>query len=204
MEIDDSDSDQSMWPSRYETPFVETDSFRGAWAAKRTDERLYRMIRGFHEAGDLLVAEGADDSHRAQNLLYPVIFNYRQSLELQLKYLLMVYGPLVGEKPDFQSHGLSGLWAKCKRVILRLEGRLEPSDPEAFQAVDSQIAEFDAADPGSYSFRFAHNPNGRAMNLAISEIDLPNLRKVMDSLHNFLECIDWHLHYGCGVPRCEH
>jgi len=202
MELDE--SDDSMWPSRYETPFVETHPFQGAWAATRTDERLYRMIRGFREAGDLLAAEGASDPNRARNLLYPVIFNYRQSLELQLKHLLMAYGPLVGETPDFKSHGLSELWAKCKRVILHLEGGREPSDPSAFQAVDSYLAEFDAVDPGSYSFRFAHNTNGGAIKLTISAIDLANLRKVMASLQNFLECVDWHLHYGCGVPRCEH
>lgn len=204
METDGSTPDQLMWPSRFETPFVETRPFQGAGVAKRTDERLYRMIRGFHEAGDLLAMGGARHAHRAQNLLYPVIFNYRQSLELRFKYLLMAYGPLVGEKPDFQNHGLSALWARCKQVIARLEGRLEPSDPDAFLAVDAQIAEFDATDPGSYSFRFAHNIRGHVINLPISEINLPNLRGVMAGLHNFLECIDLHLHYGCGVPRCEH
>lgn len=204
MEADDSTTQQLMWPSRFETPFVETGPFRGAWAAKRTDERLYRMIRGFHEAGDLLATEGAGDPRRAQNLLYPAIFNYRQSLELHLKYLLMAYGPLVGEKPDFQNHGLTGLWEKCKRVVACLEGRPEPSDPDAFRAVDAQIAEFDATDPGSYSFRFAYDTKGDAIDLTISEIDLSNLLKVMASLHNFLECVDLHLHCGCGVPRCAH
>lgn len=204
MEADDNITEKSSWPSRFEMPFVETPPLRGAWAAKRTDERLYRMIRGFHEAGDLLAMEGADDPRRALNLLYPLIFNYRHSLELHLKYLLMAYGPLVGETPDFRNHGLSGLWEKCKRIVSHLEGRPEPSDPDAFQAVDAQIAEFDAADPGSYAFRFAHNNKGDSIDLTISEIDLPNLRKVMTSLHNFLECIDLHLHYGCGAPRCAY
>jgi hypothetical protein len=120
MELDESVERNSMWPSRYATPFVETNPFQGAWAAKRTNERLYRMIRGFREAGDLLAMEGAGDPNRAQNLLYPVIFNYRQALELQLKYLLMAYGPLVGEKPDFKTHRLNELWTKCKSVILQL------------------------------------------------------------------------------------
>lgn len=204
METDESADDSPLWPSRHATPFVETNSFQGARAAKNTDERLYRMIQGFREAGDLLVMEGTGDPYRAQNLLYPVVFNYRQALELQLKYFLMAYGPLVGERPDFGKHGLKELWTKCKSVFLRLEGRDEPSDPDAFLAVESYIAEFDAVDPGSYSFRFAHDTKGGAIRLAISAIDLSNLRKVMASLYEFLECLDWHLHYGCGVPRCEH
>src|ERR1700730_13950618 len=101
---------ETRWPSVGDRAFVEVAPFRGAWVASRTDERLYRMIKGFHEAGDLLVAESRAEPHRAQNLLYPTIFAYRQSLELRLKYFLMAYGPLAGEKPDFRAHGLQELW----------------------------------------------------------------------------------------------
>jgi hypothetical protein len=105
MEAAKDEKQNSMWPSPREALFVETHPFRGAWAASQSDERLYRMIQGFRDAGDLLAAEGAADPNRAQNLLYPAIFNYRQSIELHLKYILMAYGPLAGEKPDFKSHG---------------------------------------------------------------------------------------------------
>jgi hypothetical protein len=204
MKTDDTESQEIMWPSRHEKLFVEAPPFQGAWPANRTDERLYRMIRGFHETGDILAAACVGARRRSQNLLYPIICNYRQSLELHLKYLLMVYGPVAGENPDFQNHGLKGLWTKCKRVISHLEGSDYPGDAEALQAVDAQIADFDEVDPGSYSFRFAHDTRGGPIPLEIPEIDLQNLRKVIESLHNFLECIDLHLHYGCGVPRCSH
>jgi hypothetical protein len=52
------------WPSLSNKAFVEVHSFRGAWTAKRTDERLYRMIRGFHDAGDVIVAESEAEPHR--------------------------------------------------------------------------------------------------------------------------------------------
>jgi hypothetical protein len=192
------------WPSLSNKAFVEVHSFRGAWTAKRTDERLYRMIRGFHDAGDVIVAESEAEPHRSLNLLYPAIFNYRQSLELHLKYLLMAYGPSAGEAPDFRYHGLRNLWAKCKRVILFFVSDLKPPDKIGFEAAEALIGEFHAVDPGSDAFRFAHDTNGKAIKLAISEIDLSNLRKVVGSLHNFLECVDLQLHYGYGVARCEH
>lgn len=162
------------------------------------------MIKGFHETGDLLVAETELSPRRALDLIYPIIFAYRQSLELRLKYLLIVYAPLAGEEPEHRSHDLKKLWAKCKRVIVFLEGSSRPSDERVFEAVDGLIVEYDAIDPGSDTFRFAHNTKGHPIELAITTLDLVNLRSVVAGVHNFLECVDLHIHYGHGVPRCAH
>lgn len=186
---------ESMWPQPNEKLFVEAGAFRGAWVAKNADERLYRMINGFREAGDLLVFEARAEPHRSQNLIFPIVFSYRQSLELQLKYLLMAYGPTAGEAPDFTKHSLVELWSKCRRMILFFEGGLRPADKQTFKTVEEQITEFDALDSRSDSFRFAHARNGRSIKLKITEIDLTQLQKVVGSLFNFLECVDCHLRY---------
>jgi hypothetical protein len=193
---------ESRWPSAEDRAFVEVHPLYGARVAERTDERLYRMITGFREAGDLLVEQGELEPYRRRNLLYPVIFTYRQSLELHLKYLLMAYGPLAGEAPDFPNHGLKRLWLKCKRVILFFEGDHEPA--ETFEAVEGRLAEFDAVDPGSDAFRFAHNTRGEPTILPCETVDLSNLRTVMASLHNVLECIDYQLRYGRDITPCGH
>ena len=75
------------------------------------------------------------------------------------------------------------------------ESDLQPKDDEAFCAAEALIAEFDSVDPGSDAFRFAHDTKGRSVKLALSEVDLTNLRKVMANLHNFLECVACHFHY---------
>jgi hypothetical protein len=198
------DETEAHWPSVSDKTFVEAGPFRGAWAAKATDERLYRMIKGFHEAGDLLVFESNAQPRRALNLLFPLIFSYRQSLELRLKYLIMAYGPMASESPDFRKHGLRELFAKCKRIILFFSSNLSDSDNEALDAVEARIAEFDAIDPGSDAFRFAHDPKGQPIKLGVTEVDLPNLQKVVSSIHNFLECVDFQLQHGYGVTPCEH
>jgi hypothetical protein len=204
VETQEADDLELRWPSASDKAFVEVHPLRGAWAAKAADERLFRMIKGFHEAGDLLVMESKAEPHRASNLLFPLIFSYRQSLELRLKYLLMAYGLLAGETPEFRSHRLRGLWEKCKRTILFFETQLQPGDKEALEAVEARIIEFDGIDPGSDAFRFAHDPKGRPINLAVSTVDLPNLRKVVASLHNFLECVDLQFRYGYGITPCRH
>ncbi len=108
---------------------------------------------------------------------------------------MVEFGPTAGEAPEFRAHDLKALWSKCKRVVAFFESNFQPSDGEAFRAADALIAEFDAAYPGSDAFRFAHDTKGRFVKLALSEVDLANLGKVMANLHNFLECVACHLNY---------
>jgi len=202
-ETPDSDDAAPYWPRASDKTFVETAPFRGAWAASATDERLFRMIKGFHEAGDLLVFECNAEPRRALNLLFPLIFSYRQSLELRLKYLIMAYGPLTNEAPDFRKHGLRDLFAKCRRIILFFGTAIGDADREALDAVEARITEFDAIDPGSDAFRFAHDSKGQPIKLGVSEIDLSNLKTVVASLHNFLECVDLQFRHGYGITPCQ-
>lgn len=195
LDIEDLEASSFPWPSLSDKAFVETLPFRGAWVANRSDERLFRMIKGFHEAGDLLVSESEEEQRRAQNLIYPAVFSYHQSLELRLKCLLVEFGPFAGECPEFRTHDLKALWSKFKRVVAFFENDLRAKDEEAFNAAEALIAEFDSVDPGSDAFRFAHDTKGRSVKLPLTEVDLANLRQVMANLHNFLECVACHFHY---------
>ena len=155
-----------------------------------TGERQWRMINGYREAADLLVAQTELRPYLASNLIYPAIFSYRHSLELHLKYLLGAHGSLAGEAPDFTSHRFKDLWPRCRRLIKLFAQGCEPSALKDLEAVGARIVEFDSVDPNSYSFRFAQNTRGQPIRLQLNTIDLPNLRTIVASLHNFLECAD--------------
>jgi hypothetical protein len=184
-----------LWPRRGMRAFIETRPFGGAWVAQRADERMYRMIKGFHETGDLLIAESKAEPRRAQNLVYPALFAYRQAVELRLKNILIDFGPIGGEKPNFRTHDLVHLWARSRRVIERLHSHLSTQEFETLEAAEAQIAEFDAVDPGSDAFRFAHDTKGKLIKWKLSEIDLDNVRMAIGSLLEFLECVAFHLQY---------
>jgi hypothetical protein len=190
-----------LWPRRGMRAFIETRPFGGAWLARRADERMYRMIKGFRAAGDLLIAECKAEPERAQNLIYPALFAYRQAMELRLKSILIEFG----EKPKFSTHDLVDLWARCRRVIGRFESQLSAQDFETIEAAEAQIAEFDAVDPGSDAFRFVHDTRGDLIKLKLSEIDIDSLRRAMGSLLEFLNCVVCHLHYlqeaSAGSPQ---
>jgi hypothetical protein len=190
-----------LWPRRGVRTFIETRPFGGAWVAQRADERMYRMIRGFHEAGDLLIAESKAEPHSAQNLVYPALFAYRQAVELRLKNIVIDFGPTAGEKPNFRTHDLVDLWVCCRRVIERFHSQLSVQEFETLEAAEAQIVEFDAVDPGSDAFRFAHDTKGKLIKLKLSEIDLDHLRMAMGSLLEFLECVALHLRYLQDHPQ---
>jgi hypothetical protein len=200
---DGSDLDLRL-PQPDDRPFIEAHPLRGAYVARNTDERLYRLINGFRNGADLLVERAMEEPHFQSNLVYPIIFNYRQSLELHLKYLLMAYGPLTEATPDFRSHDLKKLWSKYRHVVESLDPGLSDGDTEAINAAEACIAEFGQVDPGSDAFRFAHDSKGHPIQLQINNVDLSNLREVMASIHNLLECIDLQLHHGCGITRCAY
>jgi hypothetical protein len=100
-----------------------------------------------------------------------------------------------GEKANFCTHDLVDLWARCRRVIGRFESELTEQDIETIEAAEAQIVEFGAVDPGSDTFRFAHDRKGRRIKLKLSEIDLDHTRKAMGGLLEFLECAPYHLRY---------
>ena len=66
--------------------------------------RLVLMKDGYKTAADLMVEAAASDRLSRDTLVFPIIFNYRQFLELSLKYQLATFGPEVGIKPNWKSH----------------------------------------------------------------------------------------------------
>ena len=52
-------------------------------------------------------------------LVFPIIFNYRQFLELALKYQLATYGAAVGMEPNWTTHYLDRLWGEFLDMLER-------------------------------------------------------------------------------------
>ncbi len=194
----------SQWPTGMDRAFLEVHPLQGAIVAEQTEERVSRIIKGYCEAGHSLVEQSDAEPYLRRNFLYPILFLYRQSIESHLKYLLLAYGPLAGEKGNFRSHDLMGLWSSCKSIIQFFDCNTEPADKETVQAVECHIAEFDAIDPRSDAWRFAHDTRGRPIKLPMGTIDLLNLRRVVASIHNFLECVNWQLRYGYSITPCKY
>lgn len=88
------------WPTKGDKPFVVSDDqLDNANIANDGFTRLVLMMSGYKEAADLMVERSTNDRALRDMLVFPIIFNFRQFLELSLKYQLAVYGPHVSIRP---------------------------------------------------------------------------------------------------------
>jgi hypothetical protein len=171
------------WPAVGDRLFVEPAHWsEGAKVGGHTFHRLVMMMDGYKEAADALVDVTASEKHRANVLVYPILFCYRHYIELALKYVLLMYGGLGGVEPNTKDHDLEDLWRDVRRVIETTSSGEEDPDLEAVEAV---IAEFAKIDRGSFTFRYPTDKKGQLLEIAVERVDLERLRDTMNGVTNF-------------------
>jgi hypothetical protein len=146
-------------------------------------ERFYRMPMGYKRAGDLLIDQAAANVVDRANVIYPALFCYRQSIELSLKRFIEEFGS-GREDPSRNSHQLSVLW----RSFIKITTEHEIGNSIELLAAGKVVTELHDADERSDGFRFPSDGKGNAFPFGDKEVDLDNLREVMQGVGNFFEC----------------
>ena len=179
------------WPKAGDKLFAPAAEWHGnAVIAHHPDSRLVLMMTGYKKAGDVLVREAMDDRAVRDVLVFPIIFNYRQFIELSLKYILSAYGPSVGIAAIWDSHSLAKLWAEVLKVF---EGYGARDGDGTEQAVGELIAEFDKVDPRSFAYRYPVDTRGHPTDIAFEQVDLSALADVIGGLDGFFTGCDGYL-----------
>lgn len=180
--------EEFRWPAAGDMPFVEAaNHLENANIAEGAYTRLVLMMEGYKKAADLMVARTIDDEIDRDFLVCPIVFNYRQFLELSLKYMLATYGRYVDVKPNWNSHRLDTLWADYATMLERF-GTEDPD--QADPIVAEVVAQFAKIDPGSYSHRYPVDRDGQPLPLALTDLHLPTLRDVMQAVANYFTGCD--------------
>ena len=142
------------------------------------------MAMGFKDAGDSLI-EHLVLHGRSDAIVLPILFCYRHSLELHLKAIAReVHEFETGTSNVCKSHDLQ--WLTKILDHDSLDEAIESDDDRAVRdAVKDRILEFHAVDPGGTSTRYAER-------LDLDQLDLGNLREVMDGVSRWLQATcDW-------------
>jgi hypothetical protein len=180
------------WPEagdRLFIPAAEADG--GAAITKYSFERLVFMTKGYRDAANILVDEALADRVIRYSLIYPIVFCYRQYIELSLKDLIGSYGPRVGIPRPGNIHSLKTL-LKAYRKTLR---EYHINDPlRADINVSKCILEFDRLDPSSFTFRYATGSDGRPYPISMEAINLERLRDTMEGVGNYFDGTDAYLY----------
>lgn len=179
------------WPQKGDIPFARSaEPMANATIATDERTRLVLMLSGYKKSADLLVAHATDERADRDTLVFPIIFNYRQFVELSLKYQLWLYGPTVNIEPNWRTHDLGQLWSAFEQMLDRYG---TPDPDEADPVVKDVISEFAKIDPGSYSHRYPVDRNGRPLPITISDLHLPTLADVMEAVDNYFTGTDGYL-----------
>lgn len=186
------------WPTAGDQAFVAAaDPLENANIADDGFTRLVLMMEGYKKAGDLMVDRSIDDPSDRDFLVCPIIFNYRQFIELSLKYIIATYGPTVGVAANWSTHDLETLWAAFTDVL----AAYGTSDPDDADPVVARVAaEFAKIDPGSYSHRYPVDRKGKPVPLAIADLHLPTLADVMEGVAGYFTGCDGYLSDVKGAP----
>lgn len=135
------------------------------------------IAAGYKTAADELIAFLVEDD-RDDSLIFPIIFCYRQYVELTLKHIIELMARFDETGARFpHDHSLTRLWRDVKD-----RQRLERDDVEAndWQIVERLLLEFDAVDSRSFAFRYPEP-------VPFYQVDLGNLHDVMQGLAGFLD-----------------
>jgi hypothetical protein len=152
---------------------------------------LQDMAADYKEGADALARAAANGDAYLDRLISPIVFLYRQYLELAVKGIIATARCLEGERPGYPiTHNLHQLWHEAARLMRKHYGDEAPPEMDYIQPC---IDDFNKHDPDSFAFRYPTDKKGRASLRGITNIDLQNLHDTMQRLSSFLECIGSHL-----------
>lgn len=121
--------------------------------------------------------------HESECLVYPIVFCYRQYLELTFKDLIQQSERLLDTKLDWQrQHNLKQLWAKLQPYM----EEIWECQPDA-RMVGDIVDIFDRIDQGSYSFRYPVNNDGELSLPTVRHVNLQQLSAAMNQVRPFLD-----------------
>lgn len=145
------------------------------------------MLLATRKLHDVLVRALIARQVSLDSVVFPLVFMYRQGLELQLKMMLKQARQLAGKPkvPDVD-HKLMPLWRELRGLFEQLDSR--PGDKEV-PAIEEFIRELDGVDPMSFSFRYPTDKKGAGTLPNLRHVNVRHLSEVMDSVFLMLNGI---------------
>lgn len=142
-------------------------------------------IIGYKKAADALVDYIKENRHSQDTLVYPILFLYRQYLELAIKNIINKARQLQdisGVMPT--GHKIHDLWKICEKLLTDIA----PGDSvEAIKEINRLISEFCAVDPKATAFRYPEDKDGNPSLPGVKRINIRNVYDVIEKISVILE-----------------
>lgn len=154
---------------------------------------------GYFEAARILVEHVRVKRRDQDSLIYPIVFLYRQYLELTLKNLLEWAASYVGEPIHSNfNHSLLSPWKALPGLCRLMDsetGQVALSNA-ARSEIDRLLSEFDALDRTSYAFRYPVDRRRKSLlPRHLTHINIRQFGQHMDRLKFLLEQLELAVDY---------
>jgi hypothetical protein len=138
---------------------------------------LSAIADGYKQGANALADAAAERNATLDLVIYPIVFLYRQYLELKIKEIIETTRSLEREGRGYPAHhNLRNLWAEALRLVRKHYGKDTPNE---LANVQSCIDEFHLHDTTSSAFRYPTDKDGSANLRDIAHINLRNLYQTM-------------------------
>jgi hypothetical protein len=188
------DDEMAAFPGAADKMFESIAKAQGPASSFSKGQDWYFYINGYKDAADLLVTHAAKGDPR--KLLYPVMFLYRQHLELALKDLIRDCRRLLGWQEAFpKTHRIDDLWRLCIGLLNELSPGTTTTDETTHTT--RLIADFCMVDPTSEAFRYPEGKDGEPTPFDV-EIDFTAVKEVVGKISLLLDCTSTHVNTQYG------
>jgi hypothetical protein len=155
---------------------------------------------GYKEAGDRIVEFVLKKAKDQDVLIYPIVFLYRQYVELRLKEIIREGRILLEDGNNFPTHhNIWDLWCTAKKIAFKaFQNENEPPD---LKYAEHAIKEFSLIDPDSFSFRYPTTKKGDPILDGVTHINIHRLAMHTEELSKDLERINTGISFYRNLQR---
>lgn len=161
--------------------------------------------KGYKDGADIIVtdaiAQAESQTSQIPYIVFPVVFLYRQYIELRLKETIALGTLIKGGMPDlskYHHHRINDIW-KDARPYIEAEPLLGAY--ESLDALDACIKEFSTIDPDGMAFRYPVDKKGNAHLPKATAISLRHLKDTMEKIGNLLDDATGYMYMALGFIK---
>ena len=175
------------WPSEGDRFFESDASFHVMGDMQQS------ITAGFKDAGDAIVESFRQSRFSNRDLLFPLMYCYRQYLELKMKLVISRIKYRAGLEADeymnykaMGGHNIVTLWRTMEHTTENFVGRdvnVTASEKIGFDQVRSCIEELNQIDPEGDGFRYPDTKTTTALH----EIDPFHIKRMIEDIASYLD-----------------
>lgn len=178
------------WPKEYKKLFIQEGDYyefsHFGWGTEQV--QFYGYIAGYKDSADLLIENAikSKDISVLDTAVFPILFLYRQFIELSLKQSIIA---LSGENKENMSkkirninHDLNKAWKEYYDIM---SNSMSENELKTLKIVEKYIQEFHEIDKGSFNFRY---PITKEMELVFGSekrVNLLHLKNIINEISNY-------------------